>query len=95
MDQALEKQYNKPAKSSFGIIGYTRRKEAVCKWNLIKHKKSQYTSLLENMCDLTIDDEYAIHHEFSASRTKEDLSSVNKIVDYINSRGNTFKDVLS
>jgi len=93
MDQALEKQYNKPAKSSSGIIGYTRRKAAVCKWNLIKHVKSQYTSLLENVCDLTIDDEYAIHHEFSNSRTEEDISSVQKMVEYISTRGNPFIDV--
>ena len=36
MDQALEKAYNKPAKAAGRIIGVTRRKEAVCKWNLIK-----------------------------------------------------------
>ena len=36
MDQALGKAYSKPAKSSSGIIGFTRRKEAVCEWNLIK-----------------------------------------------------------
>ena len=35
MDQALEKAYNKPAKSSTVIIGFTRRKEAICKGNLI------------------------------------------------------------
>ena len=33
MDQVLEKAYNKPAKSSAGIIGFTQRKEVVCKWN--------------------------------------------------------------
>ena len=37
MDQALE-----PAKSSAGINGFTRRKEAVCKWNFIKHEKAKY-----------------------------------------------------
>ena len=30
MDQALGKQYHKPAKSPSGIIGFTRCKEAVC-----------------------------------------------------------------
>ena len=39
MDQALEKQYNKPAKGQSGIIGFSRRKEAVCKWNIIKQEK--------------------------------------------------------
>ena len=33
MDQALEKAYNKPVKSSASISGFTRRKETVCKWN--------------------------------------------------------------
>ena len=30
MDQTLEKAYNKPEISSVGIIGITRRKEALC-----------------------------------------------------------------
>ena len=46
MDQAPESKYNKPAKDASGIIGITRRKEAVGKWNLIKHEKSNYTNLL-------------------------------------------------
>ena len=41
MDQALKKQYNKPAKGQSGIIGFSRRKETVCKWNIVKHEKSQ------------------------------------------------------
>ena len=40
MDQALESQYNKQAKSFSGIIGITRTKEAVCEWDLIKHSDS-------------------------------------------------------
>ena len=40
VDQAMEKCYSKPAKSSASIIGFTRRKESVCEWNLIKHKKA-------------------------------------------------------
>ena len=41
MDQALKKAYNKPAKSSAGITGFTRRKETVCRCNLIKHEKAK------------------------------------------------------
>lgn len=92
MDQALEKQYNKPAKSSSGIIGFSRQKAAVCKWNLIKHEKSQHTALLEKICDLTIEDEYATHHEFSTNRTREDMNSVEKISSYIKARGNPFME---
>ena len=65
MDQALEKAYNKPAKSSAGIIGFTRRKEAVCKWNLIKHEKEKYRSFLYDVCQMRDDDEYSLHYEYS------------------------------
>ena len=33
MDQALEQAYNG------GVIGYTRKKEAVAQWNLLHHEK--------------------------------------------------------
>ena len=38
-DLALEQCYNHPAKVSGGIIGVTRKKEAVALWGIIKHKK--------------------------------------------------------
>ena len=92
MDQALEKQYNKPAKGQSEIIGFSRRKEAVCKWSIVKHEKSQYTSSLEKVCDIINEGEYSIHHEFSMSRTETDVSAVNRMMDYIKSRGNPFED---
>ena len=36
-DQALEQCYNRPAKVSGGIIGVTRKKDAVALWGIIKH----------------------------------------------------------
>ena len=65
--QALEKEYNKPAKSQAGIIGFTRRKEAVCKWNIIKHEKAKYRKFLSEVCLTNKDDEYELHHEFSGT----------------------------
>ena len=41
MDQALEKAYNKPAKSQSGIIGISRRKEAVCNCGTLSNMKKQ------------------------------------------------------
>ena len=87
MDQAPEKQYNKPGKGQSEIIGFSRRKEAVCKGNIVKHKKSQSTSSLEKVCDIINEDEYCIHHEFSMSRTETDVSAVNQMMDYIKNRG--------
>ena len=76
MDQALEKAYNKRAKSSSGIIGSTRRKEAVCKWNLIKHEKAKYRNFMNTVCQMDENDEYSQHYEFSGRITKADKHNV-------------------
>nr|CAD7587558.1 unnamed protein product [Timema genevievae] len=39
MDQGLKQNYNKPFKGHEGIIGITKRKEAVAQHDLIKHEK--------------------------------------------------------
>ena len=52
MDQALEKAFNKVAKSQSGIIGFSRRKQAVAKWNIKKHQKSNFTSFQYDLCEL-------------------------------------------
>lgn len=90
MDQALESKYNKPAKSASGIIGMTRRKEAVCKWNLMKHEKSKYTNLLREISGINNEDEYSLHHEFSEQRTEVDKNCVKQLASYIQERGNPF-----
>ena len=41
VDMTLKKKYNKYAKGSYEIIGFSRRKEAVCRW--IRHDKLLYT----------------------------------------------------
>ena len=79
MDMALEKQYNKPKKGLSGIICISRKKEAVCKWNLITHDKLLYTSNLEFLCDLIVDNEYNLHHEFSPSANKADKIAVDTL----------------
>ena len=90
MDMALEKQYNKPAKGPSGIIGISRRKEAVCKWNLIRHDKLLYTSNLESLCNLIADDEYNLHHEFSPSAHKADKIAVDTLFEYFKDNINPF-----
>ena len=90
MDQALEKEYNKPAKSSSGIIGFTRRKEAVCKWNLIKHEKAKYRSFLYTTCQMDEDDQYNLHYEFSKPITESDQKSVASLMNNILQHENPF-----
>ena len=64
-DQALEQCYNRPAKVSGGIIGVTRKKEAVALWRIIKYKKDQYVDLFK-MGD-NAQGELSLHHDFSTS----------------------------
>ena len=90
MDQALEKQYNKPAKGPSGIIGFTRRKEAVCKWNIIKHEKFLYTQTLSEICQLKTEDQYSLHHEFSETATQDEREAVAKMIQFVEERGNPF-----
>ena len=90
MDQALESKYNKPAKSSSGVIGFTRRKDAVCKWGLIKHEKMKYSTMLRNLCGLNDEDEHSLHHDFASKRNEHDKTHVNQLVIYISQRGNPF-----
>lgn len=90
IDQALESQYNKQAKSSSGIIGITRRKEAVCKWGLVKHEKSNYSNLLRNFAGVNHEDEYSLHHEFSDKQSETDQTYIKQLVAYISDRGNPF-----
>ncbi|XDV44765.1 hypothetical protein PO909_013005 [Leuciscus waleckii] len=77
-DQALEQCYNWPVKVSGGIIGVTRKKEAVALWGIIKHKKHQYVDLLEMRDD--VGGELSLHHDFNPSTTT-------KIVKMVQDRG--------
>ena len=81
-DMGLKKGYNKPAQTVHGIIGYTRRSEAVALWNVLKHEKDAYVRNLKEMCHLTDhDDEFLLHHEFnqkSARRSHERVCLLKK-----------------
>ena len=70
MDQALEKEYSNPAKGQGGIIGISRRKQSVCKWNTVKYEKAKYKNFLHEWSCLNNDDGCAAHHESSESITE-------------------------
>ena len=90
VDQALEKKYNKNAKGKGGIIGFTREKEVVAKWNIIKHEKMQYFKFLSDLCNLSGENEYSLHHEYSASAIAEDWIHVTDIYQHLKERVNLF-----
>ena len=91
-DMALEKVYNKPAKRTGGIIGMTRRKEAVGMWNLLKHEKDQYVANMTVLCSFSDeDDELNLHHDFRPLTSKQGYERVNDLYRYIASIGNPFR----
>lgn len=90
MDQGLEMCYNKPAKGQGGIIGMTRRKEAVALQDIIKHDTYSVNMLHRRMCGITENDEYVLHHEFSDIITQKDNQCVLKMMNFITDRYNPF-----
>ena len=92
VDQALESKYNKQARSSSEIIGITGRKEAVCKWGLIKHEKANYSNFLRKISGVDHENEYSLHHEFSEKLSETDQTYIQQlvVVDYISNRGHPF-----
>ena len=80
-DQALEQCYNRPAKVSGGIIGVTRKKDAVALWGIIKHKKDQYVDLLKMKDD--VEGELSLHHDFNQSTATKIVGMVQGIEEYL------------
>ena len=91
MDQALEKVYNKKTKGHCGIIGVTRQKESVAKWNLIKHDKKKYTKYIDDICENEQTDEYSLHHEFSKAVTKKDKEDMEAMKEFMVTRCDIMK----
>ena len=90
-DQALEQSYNRPAKVSGGIIGVTRKKDAVALWGIIKHKKDEYVHLLKMQDDVA--GELSVHHDFNESSAKKMKELVQEIEDYIQKVCSPFLDL--
>ena len=90
MDQALDKAYNKPAKSSAGISDFTQRKEAIFKWNFTKHKKAEYENIMKTICQMDENDEYSLHYEFSDQITKAEKHNIAALMKNVLQCGNIF-----
>ena len=50
----------------------------------------QYVRWLNELCGLTVDDEYSLHHEFSNATTKKDIESVKSTKKYAASHQDQF-----
>ena len=62
----------------------------MCKWNIIKHKILLFTEVLTKICALEAEGQYSPHHDFSKCTADSERAAVEKMVSYINERGNLF-----
>ena len=100
-DMGLEKVYNFDAKASSGIIGFTRQKEAVALWDLLKHDKDLYVVFMKEMVALQDERESlsselnSLHHEFSERQADKSMERVNQLITHMQRIGNPFSRTAS
>ena len=76
----------KPAKEPCVIAGISQKKEAVFKWNLIRHDKL----LTHQIQILIVDDEYNLHHKFSLFANKADKIAVDTLFKCFKGNNNPY-----
>ena len=93
MDQALEQTINRSAKNrKSGIIGFTRKKEAVAKWNLTFHESASISKLFRQVTSLNKDnEELKVHHDCSPSHTIFTEEAVSSIIQFLTERCDPFQ----
>ena len=83
--------YNKPAKSAGGVIGITRRKEAMAIWEILRHDKEHYTSQMRaELEDIETNEESetSLHYEFNPSTANASSEQVQKICEHLSNNCN-------
>ncbi len=89
MDMCLEQTINKSAKSPGGIIGNTKKKNYVARWQLIFHELLQVRELHCELCGIKVENtELTIHHEFSPTEIAAEEGKIIDMIDYIKSKEN-------
>ena len=95
-DMALEQTINRSQKSSSGIIGNTRKKSYVAKWEILYHEMLAITNLLRNLsnCGKTIYDQ-DVNRSFNEATTTSDEDDIQSIINVIQKNTNPFEDIPS
>ena len=88
-DMCLEQTINKSAKSPAGIIGNTKKKVFVAKWELIYHEMVEISNLHRDLCGIKVQNtELHVNHEFSASEMAADEERIVDMMQYMKSHEN-------
>ena len=71
LDMALEQTINRSQTSSLGIIGNTKRKEFVARWEIAYHEVLLIANLFRRVTrSITTTSDMNIHHELSSKETQ-------------------------
>ena len=84
-DMALEQSINLDSKSKGGIVGISRREDAVERWFLTSHERAAITHSLKEMCGLHNYERIGTHKEAGAARMKRDQKDIDRLVSSFNS----------
>ncbi|GFO29163.1 hypothetical protein PoB_005566800 [Plakobranchus ocellatus] len=87
VDMTIEQTINKHAKTSGGIIGFSRSLPAYYRWCVTRHKRAQYISATYQMANIESKN-CETHKEYSLSERKLSEKAVKKTMD-------TFSTVLN
>ena len=77
-DMALEQSINLDSKMKGGIIGISKRPEALERWFLTSHQRAAITTAVKEMCNMG--DNEGPHKEASPSRISRDEEDVQKLL---------------
>lgn len=84
-DMALEQSVNLDSKSKGGIVGFSRREDAVERWFLTSHERATITHSLKEMCGLENYERIGSHKETGGARMKRDQEDVERLLSSFNS----------
>ena len=91
-DMCLEQTINRSSKTSGGIIGNTKRKEFVTRWNIIHHELMAVNQTFREVTGVQLNNtELTVNHSFSHWQTQENECKVDKMIAYILNYQNPFE----
>lgn len=82
-DIALEQTINRSQKSQSGIIGMTRQKAFVTKWELMYHEMLELSNLHRYVSGFKTEDEIDLNHNVSDHETWAGEKNVQHLIDFI------------
>ena len=79
-DMALEQSINRDSKKRGGVVGISKKQEALDRWFLTSHERAAITSGTKTMCALQNSRRVVPHKETGEARRKKDEGDVQRLM---------------